>query len=373
MRSNRLLANGVLALFLAGTLAACGGDSDEGTSAPTTSAGASSSASTPQGSASINGTIDKSKVKKNLTVAVDNSHYLFHEDIFMAEKLGYFDEVGIDAVKIIETEDPLPGLIGNSLDFALYDSDTTIAAAAKSRAGIKLLSIYLGGEANILGVGKGINTVEDLKGKTLTGGQFGSRNDFLIRQLLTKAGLDPEKDVKLVSTGGNSNERLQSVISGTVQGASLQLRHREILEAEGGKFLLQELGQVPQVGWSTNKKLLEGSPETVAAFHVATLKARQYIVDQKNSAEVLAEAERLKFDLPEPFKQAYGAENDPKYHTADAGFEVADFDKFIAEQEKLKVIPAGTKWRDHVDLTALWRAQTNLGLPLRPSPDDVKQ
>ncbi len=364
MKRNRLLTKGVLAFLVAGTLAACGGSSDSGSAQP-------AAQSQPTSASEVSGEIDTSQVKKDLKVAVDNSHYLFHEDIFMAEKLGYFDEVGIDNVEILETEDPLPGLVGGSLDLALYDTDTTVAAAAKSNAGIKLVSIYLGGEANILGVGPGIKTPEDLKGKTVTGGQFGSRNDFLVRQALKDMGLDPEKDVNLVSTGGNSNERLQSVISGTVDAASLQIRHRQILEAEGGTFLYEEVGQVPQVGWSASKELLQDSPETVAAFHAATLKARQFITDMSNKEEVLAEAERLGFDLPEPFKAAYEDENDPQYHTADGGFEVADFDQFIEQQTELEVIPPGTEWRDHVDLTALWRAQKYNDLELRPAPDDL--
>ncbi len=365
MKCNRLLSASVSALLLTATLAACGGSDDDDSGTDTAAQAA------PTSEAEISGEIDASKVKGKLTVAVDNSHYLFHEDIFMAEKLGYFDEVGIDEVKILETEDPLPGLIGGSLDFALYDTDTTIAAAAKSKAGIKLNSIYLGGEANIVGVGPGIESPEDLKGKTLTGGQFGSRNDFLIRQALEGVGLDPDKDVTLVSTGGNSNERLQSVLGGTVDGASLQLRHRQILEEAGGTFLIEELGQVPQVGWTASSELLEESPETVAAFHVATLKARQHITDVANKEEVLAEAEKLGFELPPPFKAAYEDENDPEYHTADGGFEVEDFDQFIEQQQELEVVPADTDWRDHVDLTALWRAQKHLGLPLRPAPDEL--
>lgn len=364
MKCNRLLRTSAAALFIVGTLAACGGSDDGGndTAAP---------AAAPTSESEISGEIDTSKVKKELTVAVDNSHYLFHEDVFMAEKLGYFDEVGIDTVEILETEDPLPGLIGGSLDFALYDTDTTVAAAAKSRAGIKLVSIYLGGEANIVGVGPGITEPDDLKGKTVTGGQFGSRNDFLMRQAIEDMGLVPDEDVKLVSTGGNSNERLQSVISGTVEGAALQLRHRQILEAEGGTFLYEELDQVPQVGWAASKQLLEESDETVAAFHAATLKARLYITDAANKQEVLTEAEKLGFELPEPFRAAYEDENDPEYHTSDGGFEIEDFDTFIAQQEELEVVPPGTDWRDHVDLTALWRAQKYNDLPLRPAPDEL--
>ena len=319
-----------------------------------------------------NATIDTSKVKKDIVVAVDNPYYLFHEDILVAQDKGYFKEVGIDNVKIVTVEDPLPALIGGSVDFALYDTDTAIAAAKKSNAGVRYLSVYLGGEANILGVRKGINTAEDLKGKTITGGQFGSRNDFLIRKLLTDNGIDPDKDVKLVSTGGQSNERLQSVIAGTVDGASLQIRHKTLLEAEGGKFLFQELGRAPQNGWAANKILTE-SPETAAAFLTATLKARQFINDLNNKDAVLNLMAAKDFDLPQPYRDAYADEQNSTYHTGDGGFDVKDMDQFVNEQIELKVIPPGTDWHEYVDLVPLWRAQKALNLPLRPAPADMAQ
>jgi ABC-type nitrate/sulfonate/bicarbonate transport system substrate-binding protein len=360
-RSKRLLSLIGAGLVLGSMLTACGGSDDKKSDAP--------AAAIPTSAAGVDGTIDKSKVKKSLTVAVDNPYYLFHEDILVAEAKGYFKEVGIDKVKIVTVEDPLPALIGGSVDFANYDTDTAIAAAVKAKTDLQYLSPYLGGEANILGVRKGIDTADDLKGKTITGGQFGSRNDFLIRKLLTDNGLDPEKDVKLVSTGGQSNERLQSVISGTVDGASLQLRHKTLLENEGGKFLFQELGRAPQNGWSGNK-ILKESPETAVAFLSATLKARQFITDQANKDEVLALMAKNKFELPQDYKDAYGAENDPNYHTADGGFDVADMQQFVDEQTKLKIIPEGTDWHDYVNPSYLWRAQKSLDLPLRPSPED---
>jgi ABC-type nitrate/sulfonate/bicarbonate transport system substrate-binding protein len=361
---NRLLS-GMAAVAMVTALAACGSDDegggDAGAAAPTT----------PASESDISGDIDKSKVQKDLVVGVDNPYYLFHEDILVAEEKGYFDEVGIDNVEIKTIEDPLPALIGGSLDLALYDTDTAIAAAAKGAGDITYLSTYLGGEANILGVGPGIETAEDLKGKTITGGQFGSRNDFLIRKLLTDNGLDPDKDVELVSTGGQSNERLQSVISGTVDGASLQLRHRALLEAEGGKFLFEEVGQVPQNGWSVGP-LLKKSPETVAAFLTATLKARQFITDVANKDEVLALAESKDFELPDEYKAAYEDENDPEYHTSDGGFEVADMDDFIETQTELEVIPPNTDWRKYTNLVPLWRAQKANGLELRPAFSDFQ-
>ncbi|SMD21462.1 ABC transporter substrate-binding protein [Kibdelosporangium aridum] len=344
-----------LALLLAGALVAC----SNSTPAPATQV-------IPKTESEIVSAIDTAKVRKTLTVGVDNPHYLFHHDVLVALDRGYFKEVGIDNVTIVTTEDPLPGLIGGSLDLALYDTDTTIAAGVKSRTQLRMLSIYLGGEANILGVRQGINTPQDLRGKTITGGQFGSRNDFLVRKLIRDAGMNPDTDVKIVSTGGQSNSRLQAILSGTVDGAGIQLRHKGMLEAQGGKFLLQETAQVPQVGWSAGKLLAE-SPETVAAFLQATLKARQFIVDPQNKDAVLNLMAAKGFQIPQEFKDAYADENAPDYHTRDGGFETADMDKFVTDQINFKVVPSGTNWRQWVDLMPLWRAQKALGLPLRPA------
>lgn len=361
-RSKRLLAMVSAGLAFATVLTSCGSDD----------AATEGEANLPTNADEIDATIDTSQVKKNLTVAVDNPYYLFHHDILVAQDKGYFKEVGIDNVEIVTVEDPLPALIGGSVDFALYDTDTTIAAAAKSKSGVRYLSVYLGGEANILGVREGINSAEDLKGKTLTGGQFGSRNDFLIRKLLTDNGINPDTDVNLVSTGGQSNQRLQSVIAGTVDGASLQIRHRSLLEAEGGKFLFQELGRAPQNGWAANNILTE-SPETVAAFLTATLRARQFINDVNNKDAVLDLMASKGFELPQPYRDVYADEQSASYHTGDGGFDVADMDQFVNEQIELKVIPPGTDWHDYVDLVPLWRAQKALNLPLRPDPADLAQ
>lgn len=310
-------------------------------------------------------------MKKDLTVGVDNPYYLFHEDVIIAQEKGYFREYGIDNVRIVQTENPLPPLIGGSLDFMLYDTDTTMAAAAKSGTTLPYLAVYLGGEANILGVGKDIKTPEDLKGKTITGGQFDSRNDFLIRQLLRENGIDPEKDVEIVSTGGQSNERLQAVIAGTVDGASLQLRHRKLLEDEGGQFLFERTDRVPQVGWSASPDMAK-DPDTMAAFLAATLRARAFITDQANKDEVLAVIRDKGFDLPPDFVAAYGDENNTEYHVVDGGFDPGDMDRFVQQQIDLRIIPPGTDWRDMVDLEPLWTAQRELGIPLNPDPASVR-
>jgi len=72
-KSKRLLALLGVGLTFAMVLTACGGGA---------SGGGGQATSTPTNADEIDGKIDTSKVKKSLTVAVDNPYYLFHEDIW---------------------------------------------------------------------------------------------------------------------------------------------------------------------------------------------------------------------------------------------------------------------------------------------------
>ncbi|MFI8890403.1 ABC transporter substrate-binding protein [Streptomyces paradoxus] len=313
--------------------------------------------------------VNTAKVRKSLVVGVDNPHYVFSEDIVVAKQKGYFKQAGIENVSIKVLDEPIPGLIGGSLDLAAADTDAIFSAAGKSRSDLRYLGVNFGEEFIGLGVRAGIDTTGDLKGRTISAGQANSRTDFNLRQLLTENKVDLD-DVKVVNTGGTANNRLSAVLAGTVDGASLQLRHRRYLEDVGGKFLLERTRAVPQSGWATDR-LLKESPETVAAFLTAVLKARAYIVDPGHKDEVIGLMKAAHYEIPAEYAAAYAKENAPGYHTADAGFEVADMDKFVADSIKFKTAPAGTAWRELTDLVPLWRAQKELGIPLRPVPADL--
>ena len=135
----------------------------------------------------------------------------------------------------------------------LFDTDTLIAAADKTGEDIKIVGMYINEEANILGVRKGINTGDDLKkvnAKIAVSGR-GTRSYVQMEQMLKENNIDPDSDVRLVDTGGQSNERLQQTLNGTVDGGSVQLRHETLLEEGGGKFLFKKVFDAPQLAWGT--------------------------------------------------------------------------------------------------------------------------
>ena len=366
----RSLLVAIAACALALGVAACGGDDDGGgsSSAPQQSA--------PANEADVNGSIDPAKVKtKTMRVAVDNPHYLFQVDALVAQDKGYLKKYGIDSYKGTVTDNPIQAMIGGSVDMVLFDTDTLMAAARKTGEDIRVVGMYINQEANILGVRKGINSPDDLKkikAKIAVSGR-GTRSFVQMEQMLKENGINPDTDVRLLDTGGQSNERLQQTLNGTVDGGSVQLRHETLLKQGGGKFLYKKVFDAPQLAWATTGDFIKKDPEGVAAFLAATLKARQDIVDMKNKDYVLDLMEKTgDFELPQSFKDAYSVENAPDYRGTTGGFEIASMDKLVQEQKDIGVIPKDVDWKKYVDFGPLWRAQKNLKIELDPAPNEIQ-
>jgi ABC-type nitrate/sulfonate/bicarbonate transport system substrate-binding protein len=178
-----------------------------------------------------------------------------------------------------------PGLIGGSLDVAHSDVDVLFGANAASGKPLKLLSVYRDKEWWIMGVAKGINSFEDLKGGKISGGGLGGRNTWIQRQILIQNGIDPDKDVEMVPMKGGSDGRMKALIAGVLQGASVFPRHENGLTENGGKFISAKIYEVPQEGFITNMEWGDKNEDALYAWQYAELKARQWLFDPANKAE----------------------------------------------------------------------------------------
>jgi len=65
-----------------------------------------------------------------------------------------------------------------------------------------------------------IKRVEDLKGKKIAVSSLGSLTDFLVRYIAKKKGLNPDRDLTLIQTGGDA-ERIIALRTGAVDGAAM--------------------------------------------------------------------------------------------------------------------------------------------------------
>jgi ABC-type nitrate/sulfonate/bicarbonate transport system substrate-binding protein len=295
-----------------------------------------------------------------------NPNYATAWSYRLAQALGYFKDVGIDDFKVTMSDQYIAGLIGGSLDVTHGDTSTILGAAAKSGLPIRLISIYRDKEWWIMGVRKGINTPADLKGKKITGGPLDGRNTWVMKQVVKLLGLDPEKDVQFVPTSGGSDKRLQALIAGTVDGASVFPRHKAGLEAAGGKFIYEKIHPAPQEGYAALGSWLKKNEDTAYAYVRADVKARQWLFKPENKDKAYKIMEDYGYSIPPSFKALYQTELDQI--SPDGGFDsAASMDEFCAVLKQTGDVPKDMDWRKIVDMRYVWAAQKALGLPKRPA------
>lgn len=303
---------------------------------------------------------------KALRMGDFNPNYATQWSYRLAQALGFFKEVGIEELEVTVSEEYLPGLIGGSLDITHGDTSVFLSSGEASGLPVKMISLYRDKEWWIMGVRAGIETAEDLKGAKITGGPLDGRNTWVMKQVVTELGLDPETDVDFVPVSGASDGRLQALLAGTVDAASLFPRHQAGLEGAGGKFLYQELQQVPQEGFGAMGDWLAANEDTALAWAQADVKARKWMFDPANKDAAYKTMRDLGFEIPPEFEAQYQLELDQI--SPDGGFESAQImDDFVKSLAITGDVPEGLDWRKYVDMKYVWAAQEANGLPKRPA------
>jgi NitT/TauT family transport system substrate-binding protein len=112
-----------------------------------------------------------------------------------------------------------------------------------------------------------IRTLADLKGKVLGVTRYGTVNDATMRLLISKLGLNPERDVTLIQVGDSAPVVATSLIAGkTFDGALLQPPYyNKAVESGFRVFANMEEMDIPfqQVGLNTTQRLIARNPDVV--------------------------------------------------------------------------------------------------------------
>lgn len=107
------------------------------------------------------------------------------------EPLNYKFEIQSDATLIA------PGIIGGKVDIAAVPTNLAATLFNKTNGGIKLLAANTKGVLYIVSKDTSVASVSDLKGKTIHVPGTGTNPEYLLKYVLTAAGLEIGKDVTL--------------------------------------------------------------------------------------------------------------------------------------------------------------------------------
>jgi NitT/TauT family transport system substrate-binding protein len=123
-----------------------------------------------------------------------------------------------------------------------------------------------------------IASPQDLKGKTFGVSRFGSLTDLGLRKAVSEFGLDPNKDIKMIQTGGVP-ENLLFMQQGVIKGALISSPTLEKAKELGYKEFLN-LAEIkyryPGTALVTTDSFIRRRPQTVNRFLKATLEGIKY-------------------------------------------------------------------------------------------------
>jgi NitT/TauT family transport system substrate-binding protein len=140
-----------------------------------------------------------------------NSPVWVMDDRKLLQKQGVTPEI----ISINASPTVLQALLANEIDAASISVTTLTSSRLAGADTVMILGIVPTFVDHIVSLSS-ITAVEQLKGKTAGVNRLGSTSDLGLRLALKKLGIDPEKDVKIIPTGGTA-ERFAALSKGITQ------------------------------------------------------------------------------------------------------------------------------------------------------------
>lgn len=229
------------------------------------------------------------------------THSMFYTPQYLAHKLGYFEEEGLD-VEIIT----VPG--ADKVTASVLSGDVQIGFCGSEST----IYVYNQGEKDYLVNFAGLTkrdgsfivsrekiedfTLEDLKGKHVIGGRKGGMPVMMFEWALTQASIDSKKDVN-VDTSIEFASMSGAFIGGTGDFVNLFEPNALQLEQEGYGYVVASLGElggvVPYTAYHAKKSYIEENSDVIQGFTNAINKALEYTMNH--------EAEEIAKDLVDYF------------------------------------------------------------------------
>jgi ABC-type nitrate/sulfonate/bicarbonate transport system substrate-binding protein len=213
----------------------------------------------------------------------------------LGQQAGFFKKEGIQADLIrIRSTVALTALVSGELD---YHSVLGPAVAAAIRGiPIKIVACYTPRVATAIIALPEFKTVQDLRGKTIGINSLGGGLEGQMRLMLKHFGLDAEKDVKLLATGG-----MESRLTAMKQGFTVATLGSPPIEFVGKKLGFEvlararELFSYPSSGLIVNAKRIKDRPDEIKRMIKAGIETNRYI-SQNREETLRAMMEWMKID-----------------------------------------------------------------------------
>ncbi len=227
---------------------------------------------------------------KTDSFAVDNLRVAYpsmNTSVFalaIAQKEGYFKEEGMNVELLsIRGEIAIRTTLAGEVDF-FTNAGSALAAAVRG-VPVRLVTVFQDKPGWDLISEPDIKSISQLRGKTI--GVMSPEGSLAVvaREILRKNGLDPNKDVNLVTMGGDE-VRFPALQTKSIQATLFNTAMSLKAQKEGYRKLgtASEYANLVEGGLATSLDKIKGQPDKILRFVRGALKGLSYYVTRRESA-----------------------------------------------------------------------------------------
>jgi len=227
--------------------------------------------------------------------------------IWVVQDKGYLKQQGLDAQVISLNASPIAiqAMLAGELD-VIVTSVTTLVSARLAGADIVMVLGMVPTFVDHIVTQPNVMSFDQLKGKLGGVNRLGSTSDLGLRLALRREGVDPEKDLKIITAGDNPS-RLAAVSKGVIQFTIIP----EPFVREAEKIGLKDFFSIGSLKipfwWNAvlvQESTLRSRRPTLLKFARAMMQAVHYIkTDKEGTKEIFSK--NLKLTDPEGLERAY--------------------------------------------------------------------
>src|SRR5436190_5347176 len=218
-----------------------------------------------------------------IRIAVSNPN-MPNLTVSVAQKKGFFKDENIDAEIIrMNPNVAITALATGDIDYCqLFGA---VVGGAIAGLPVRIVAGFLDNWPMTLIAQPEYKSLKELKGKTLGISSFGATPDVGARMMLKQAGLEPEKDIKVLALGSDA-ARLTALKQRFVDVVVISPPADAQMEKQGYRILARayELFNFPYLGLGTYTRKIKEKPDEIRRVIKATIRANRFIRDNRDEA-----------------------------------------------------------------------------------------
>jgi ABC-type nitrate/sulfonate/bicarbonate transport system substrate-binding protein len=212
-----------------------------------------------------------------------------------------------EIISISASPTALQALLAGEIDVAITSVTTLVSSRLAGADTVMILGVVRTFVDHIISA-QNIASIEQLKGKIGGVNRIGSTSDLGLRLALKRVGVDPEKDVKIITAGGNP-ERFAALSKGVIQFAIMPEPFVREAEKLGFRDLF-DIGSLKIPFWwngvLTREAILKAKRPLLLKFARAMIEAIHFNKTNKEEAKAIW-GRNLRMSDPEGLERAYQA------------------------------------------------------------------